>query len=776
MNAAALLLPGRRGGRRTPFWLQRLRAKDLLAAVSGYSDFALVAETYRDCLHDVLDLDTMLAVLKAIQQGEIRVIVTETVVPSPVSAALLHDFAAVGIYEDDLPRAERQMRALMVNRQVLADLLADEALADLLRPEAVDDVVARLRRADRSLGPRTPEELVLLLRDLGDLTDGEIAARVVGPYEAWLQDLAHDERIVPVMVHTDEGARRLWVALEDYGRYRDGLDAEPVRLSPQARRVAGPARPPGNAREALLRVFARTHGPFDLAAFCERYLVPRRDADALAKDLVAQGLLVTGRITPGASGDELCDRKVLERLHRRTLHLLREEVQPVGTEAHALFLQRWSGAHPETRREGAEGLETSRRQLAGWQAPAIVWRRDLLRVRYRGDSAPLLEEGARAGAWYWVLEGREDALADGRLMFVPRGDGDIWLPDQELDTDAAMDADARQVEAFLRAEGAAHAHELCDGIGLGAPRVVAAIKALVARGRVTCESVAALWWLLDAPGSGEGSGMSSSLARDLAAWRAQREPMTLRRRPTRWHRRVASARAATAALPEGRWRLVRGFGVMGRERSEEEKTEARVEAWLQRYGVVCREMLEREGLPGAWQRAAAYLHRLELRGQVRRGYFVRGFSGLQFALPEALDALRGAAGRATDEHLVVLNACDPAYTLDLVVGTTKAYDSWLPSRLARIPANYAVFCGGEPVLAYEHGGDRWYASAGREDRVAEAVVTLRRHLVAEGGLCSQPPLVRIALWNGIAPVGSTYEQLLATLGFQREALEMIWLG
>ncbi|MGI6380702.1 MAG: DEAD/DEAH box helicase [Anaerolineae bacterium] len=774
MNAArALMLPGLKGGRRTPFWLQRLRAKDLLAAVLGYPDFCLVTETFRDCLHDVLDLDAMMAVLEGVRQGKLRVVTAETVVPSPVSAALLHDFAAVGIYEDDLPRAEQQMRALAVNREVLADLLADETLVDLLRPEAVAEVEDQLQRRGADSSPRTPEELVLLFRELGDLTAAELEERVPGSWQGWLKELVADERVLALEWGSGDNLRQAWVALEDYWRYRDGLAVKPIALSQAAAAVAGPERPREQAREALLRAHARTHGPFDLSTFARRYALPSHEAEAVAEALLEQGTLVRGRIAPGVSREQLCDRKVLERLHRRTLQLLRREVQPVDGRAYALFLQRWTGAHPETRREGRGGLEATLRQLAAWRAPAPVWRGDLLRLRQREAPEALLEDLCREGEWYWALEGGAGSPSEARVAFVPRGQGGVWLAQEAGEEDAPdRSDDARELEAFLRAEGAAHAHELCDGLGWGSPRLVAALRSLAAAGRVTCESVEALWWLLEAPVSDQGDGIaaSSSLARDLASWREERDSAMARRRPTRRQRLRASRQAAAALLPSGRWRLKAGFGIMGPRRDPVECAAARVMAWLNRHGVLSREALEAEALTGAWQEAVTQLTQMELRGQVRRGYFVSGHSGLQYALPEALESLRATAERINDEHLVVLNACDPAFNLGL--GDQSL--GWSPPRLARIASNYAVFRGGVPTLAYEDGGERWYAPEVRDENTALAVMALRRHLIEPGGRCSQPRRVRVASWNDRPPVGSDAEGWLADLGFQREVLTMVW--
>ncbi len=177
-NAArSLLLPGLRGGKRTPFWLQRLRAKDLLQAVRGFDDFPIVAETYRDCLEDVMDLPHLEQVLDRIQEGEVQVLPVESLTPSPVAQSLLWDFVSIYMYEWDAPKAERQLQTLSVSRELLQDLLRDVDLGDLLRPEAVDDVRDRLQHTAPTAQARTAEELAVLIQEMGDLSSVEIAGR-----------------------------------------------------------------------------------------------------------------------------------------------------------------------------------------------------------------------------------------------------------------------------------------------------------------------------------------------------------------------------------------------------------------------------------------------------------------------------------------------------------------------------------------------------------------------------------------------------------------------
>ena len=300
MNAArALMLPSAKGTqKRTPFWLQRLRAKDLLSVAKGFEDFPIVAETYRDCLRDVLDLAHMEEMLQGIQRGEIDVIPVETIVPSPVAASLLYDFINQYMYEQDQPKAERQIQALMVGRDLLSQILDDSSgvsLPDLLRPEAVRGVDERLQRLADGSRARTPDELATVFLAVGDLSAGEAAARSDGDGAAWVEQLAAEGRLVPLDLAGDR-------------RYALAEQAETYRLAfgPDAADRDADEAQRDEARRAILRRVLSTHGPLSRDWLLARY--PWEDAwlDAALEALVENGEVVTGRITPatpeGAAG------------------------------------------------------------------------------------------------------------------------------------------------------------------------------------------------------------------------------------------------------------------------------------------------------------------------------------------------------------------------------------------------------------------------------------------------------------------------------------------
>jgi ATP-dependent helicase Lhr and Lhr-like helicase len=805
MNAArALLLPGARGGRRTPFWLQRLRAKDLLAAARQFEDFPIVAETYRDCLSDVLDLEHLLDVLAGIQEGAIRVVEAETLVPSPVAGSLLFDFINVQMYEGDLPKTERQMQVLALNRELLGQLLEEGALPDLLRPDAVSGVEAELQHLPDGYQARSMDELAVILHELGDLTSDEVAARCLGEGRAWLLRLAAEGRVFEMPIPVPGGHARRWIGAEDYRRYRDAFQLTDVPPMPLPEELLTPRLTPDAAREAQLRVYGRTHGPKTRAEIAVRYAFPEGWLDGALGRLVEEGYLASGYLRPGAREREWCDRRVLERIHRRTLSLLRREVQPVSIPRYAEFLAEWQGVGA-ARRAGRDGLVAVMQQLRGLSAPGAVWERDLLPARVRDYRPALLDELCADGDLVWVAEGSGEARR-ARVRFLFRGEGSLYLDPPHEEDEIALSDPARALLAFLRDEGASYAADVQAVLGLNGADLDAALVELVLTGLITNDRCDALRAILsgEATPRDEGRGITSSLDAELAAWRANRTPPAtapvggLRRPPLERMRRarrdVAHRMQQRPASPpsrwSGRWSLVHRVGVWGREVSDNERALHQARQLLHRYGVVTSECLANEGGPWDWPLVVQHLTAMEMRGEVRRGYFVRGLPGVQFALPEAVERLRQDDGEDAggDPPLVLLNACDPANLYGPAVAAARAEvegeatltglpEESNPTVFARLPSNYIVLQRGVPILLYEHGGDRWKALPGvAEGALRRAARLCLDALTREGGLCSQPRRAVVKTWNGQPPVGSSIQSLLEGLGFRREPPAMVWDG
>ena len=337
-NAArALLIPRRRPGQRTPLWQQRLKAQSLLQVARRYPQFPIVLETYRECLQDVFDLPALRGILRGLQTRELAVVDVETPSASPFASSLLFDYVATYMYEDDTPPEERRAQALSLDRDLLRELMGVEELRELLDLGAIEQVEASLRPP-----PRNADELHDLLRRAGPLVDGEYD-------RGFAETLLRERRAIRVKL----GDSDLLVTAEDAGLVRDAFGVVPpggipdVFLEP----VEAPLR-------AVLRRYAKSHGPFTTAEVADRFLLERARIDAELASLELADELVRGELRPGGSEREWCDPDVLRRIRRATLAVLRHEVEPAEQAAFGRFLPAWHGiGRRQTLREALVPLQ-----------------------------------------------------------------------------------------------------------------------------------------------------------------------------------------------------------------------------------------------------------------------------------------------------------------------------------------------------------------------------------------------------------------------------------
>jgi ATP-dependent Lhr-like helicase len=626
-NAArSLLIPRRRPGERTPLWQQRLKAQSLLQVARKYGSFPVVLETYRECLQDVFDLPALKALLQGVKTRELDVVEIETASASPYSAALLFDYIATYMYEDDTPPAERRAQALSLDRDLLRELLGQEELRDLLDADAVEEVERQLRGE-----PKSADQLHDQLRIRGHLFEGE--------YDATLaESLLRERRAIQVRL----AGKQALLAGEDAGRYRDALGAMPPSGLPDAFLEGGP----DSLRQLVLR-FAKGRGPFTTAQANERF---GRDVGELLAGLEREELLVRGELRPGGSEREWCDPDVLRRLRRASIAALRKEVEPVEPGALARFLPSWHGV------DRSASLREALVALQALPMPVGLWEGDVLPRRVRGYRPEDLDALCASGEVVWVGAGpdrvalyfREDAGALGRVPAAPAPEGRVH--------DALREALA----------SALYWDEVLEATQLEGSEALAALWELVWAGEVTNDA----WQPLRAQ-------------RRFDAARAER-------RTRRFSRRRASGSGATV----GRWsRTERLF-------AGEPDRRALAELLLERQGIVTRDGVRGEGIPGGYGAVYAELRALETLGLCRRGYFVEGLGGAQFALGGAVERLRELREPGEERAALVLAAADPAQPYGAALPSPKRAGA----RPARVAGAYVVTLGGEPVLYVERGG------------------------------------------------------------------------
>jgi ATP-dependent Lhr-like helicase len=535
---------------------------------------------------------------------------------------LLFSYVANYIYDGDAPLAERRAQALSVDQAQLRELLGDAELRELLDPEALDLVERQLQHLDPSYRIRSADGLHDLLIQIGDLTTEEIAARSAmtdTPLE--IERLERSRRIVALPI---AGERR-YVAVEDVARYRDALGA-PLPLGlPEA--LLEPVRDPTG--DLVLR-FARSHGPFNARMFADRYGLGIAVAESLLTRLAEAGRLIEGEFRPGGTDREWVDADVLRRLRSRSLARLRQQVEPVEIDALGRFLISWHGIG--SARRGADALLDAIEQLQGAPLTASVLEREILPSRV-GDYQPsMLDALMAAGEVVWIgVEPLGDR--DGRVaLYLTDHFARLARPPSTGDRKSEEPRDrAADVLEYLREHGASFFSAIHQGTGEGFPQeTVDALWDLVWRGLVTNDTLHPLRALIRPA--------------DTRSSRRTRGPSFRSRR-------------LIPPTAEGRWSAVNQAGA---NTSATEWTAAIAQQLLTRHGIVTRETTASEGIAGGFSGVYQVLKAMEDAGRVRRGYFVAGLGGAQFALPAALDQLRSMREPPEEPRAVIIAATDPA--------------------------------------------------------------------------------------------------------------------
>jgi ATP-dependent helicase Lhr and Lhr-like helicase len=650
----ALALPRSRGGRRVPPQIQRMEAEDLLAAafpdaaaclenIPGdreIPDHPLVRQTIDDCLHEVMDLDGLIAVLRRIHAGQIRCIARDLPEPSPLAHEILN--ARPYAFLDDAPLEERRAQAVYTRRA--------------FEPSSADDLGA----LDPAAIERVRDEAWPEIQNVDELhdalvTSGFLSQAEGAPWTGFMDELVTAGRAARVAIVGSHPT--IWVAAE--------------RL-PEVTLLSDPG-----AREPAVRELFRGRlgiiGPTTAMVLAATLGLPEIEAEVALVALEAEGVVLRGRFSPRA-GDtatalEWCDRRLLARIHRYTLNRLRAEIEPVSPADFMRFLFAWQRVDPEHRVAGLEGLAAVIGQLEGFELPAGAWESDVLTARIEEYDPALLDTLSLTGRVGWAAGQRGSGTA-GPIRSTPialfqREHAGDWVAGRPIVEGLVLSSNAARVREVLEHRGASFFHELVPLSGLLATQVEEALGELAGLGLVTSDSFAGL--------------------RALITPSSKRKPLGGGRRR---HRTVPFGIESA-----GRWSLM-SSGAAGQRVSGAGSVEFVGHALLRRYGVVFRRLLTRETGAPPWRELLLAYRRLEARGEIRGGRFVSGMSGEQFALPEAVAQLRAVRRLESPERLVGVGAADP---LNLTGIVTPG------ERVAAVARSRVLYRDGVPVLALEGG-------------------------------------------------------------------------
>lgn len=663
-------------GKKVPPQIQRMKAEDLLAAVfpdaiacqenltgeraaRQIPDHPLVKETLRDCLTEAMDLEGLTAVLQRIESGQIRCVAVDSPAPSPFSHEILN--ANPYAFLDDAPLEERRARAVEMRRTLPPELLGQVGALD---PAAIEEV-------EREAWPvvREADELHDAL-----LTLVWVPGAVMERWSSLLPRLVQDGRVVELPASSAAGNVRGWVAAENRERV--------ARLL-----AAGD----DDTLVDVVQGWMESIGPTTVPQLADRLHLPVEGVMTAMLKLESQGQVLRGQFrahagpgTPdsslsGISSSEWCHRRLLARIHRLTIGRLRKEIEPVSADEFMRFLFQWHHVAPGSRQHGEAGLTQVIAQLAGFEAAASAWEPQLLRLRLAKYEPELLDRLCLSGAVSWgrlsphprlAAAGESDKArrivptSVAPVSLFPREDGD-WLM-AAFTEDAAqagpdpygqLSAVAQDLRRALQERGASFFADLVRLTGHLPAEVETGLWELVAAGLVTADGFDNLRALMD----------------------------------PRRRRAEGRERARRPRHTAGRWSLLRNAAQHSAPATRRVSAEAVARQLLRRYGVVFRDLLVRESLVQSWRDLAVVYRKLELQGELRGGRFVSGFVGEQFALPEAVEALRAlrkSVNGSAAGHEIKVSASDPLNLVGIV----------LPGpRVPAVPSNFIVFRDGVAV-------------------------------------------------------------------------------
>jgi ATP-dependent Lhr-like helicase len=650
-----------RGGKKNPPAIQRMEADDLMAAVFPtlaacqenvapgpleIPDHVLVRQTLEDCLHEAMDIDGLRELIRGIESGRVSVVVRDTTEPSVLAHEILNGQPFT--FLDDAPLEERRSRQVPLRRglPVAASELAS------LDPAAIERVEEQVRP-----DPRDPDEL-------HDLLMTAVTLRPMPDWRAMFGTLVAARRAASV----HGPARELWCAVER----RPAIEVlfPDAAIVPDHPCPVAPATPVDEDEAAadLLRGHLECRGPSTPAGLAEvtglrETLIVR----ALAR-LEAEGFALRGRFTSRDGAEEFCARRLLARIHAYTRQRLRAEIEPVSARDFMRFLLRWQHVEPDTRREGRFGVLAVIEQLQGFELAAGAWENAVLATRVEGYRREWLDELCLSGQVTWGRLSVRDSAPEP----VPRRSGmapsratpitltirdDLpWLLRAARGEAAPAEPDpGRTLDILdaLRDHGALFRSDLAAVTGRLPAEVEEALWEGVARGLVTADGFRAVRSLLRRGG------------RNVPVRRGLRRGI-----------------GGTGAGSDGRWSLL---PTPATAPDRDELAEAVAEQLAARWGVIFRDLATRENLAVPWRDVLWALRRMEARGTIRGGRFVQGFSGEQFAHPDAVGLLRAVRKQRPTGQPVRISAADPL-NLTAVV---------LPGpRVPAIPANSVTYIDG----------------------------------------------------------------------------------
>lgn len=546
----------------------------------------------------------------------------------------------------------------------------------------------------------------------------------------------------------------------------------------------------------LLQRFLQTRGPVTIAEILQRYPLAHDEIESLLIELANSGTVYRGKLTAGAVEEQWCDRRNFEQLYRRAIQERRRAFAPQPVANFLRFLWRWHGIG---QLQSPAQLASLLQRLRGLFLPLTFLEREILRARfapanftkYFSSCHLQLASLCQQGDWLWRLY-QEDTGHARLAQFFTRGEGHLFYTREQLEQQSAtLSVSARAVHEFLKKNGASFFRDLVAGVNLPKAPLLEALAELAWRGLATNDSLQVFHELAehgvprpaepveesDSASHPGTENLQSFLETSIPEWR-QRDQNWRRRQYSRRREEYRRELKALPQLSEGRWALLESFAIFGKPTAPQNATgpalaQQQARLLLERYGILVKEWYRRETGLLPWYAIFQALKQMEWRGEVRRGYFVEGLSGVQFALPHALEMFTAPQPTPASSALVMLNVIDPAVPFGVGVNLALRDSTGNILNPVRQASNHLFFIDTQPIIYAENYGLRLRSLAGATDEsLASALACLRQFLQLPESLRPRKR-IEVETWNETSITNTPAAAWLQQHGFEREQEKLV---
>jgi ATP-dependent Lhr-like helicase len=674
-NAArSLLLPRSKSGKRIPLYIQRLRAADLLQAVKKYSDFPIMLETMRECLYDVFDYKSLKDTLQKLNESQVNIFHYRTPFPSSMTHGIMSKFVAVSMYEYDQSRKVDASENAAT--KLFDEMIVSNNIPKMISKEIINEAELRWRHLKWEYQARDKESLFRIIEKLAPITDEQIEKRARGAWKNWLDELAKENRIEYFTELKNGWAPKGW---------ETSLDAEQLIIHMM------------RYRGALTTSEIERALPMQMASISN-----------ILANLVKQNIFISGKMVQGSQEIHYTLKENFYELYRKSVARNRKKYQPLSRSEYLRFLFHWHAlaSAPVERQDFPDIYE-------GYHFPPLFIERSLLPARGVFTVENFYEQ-IRSGKIIAVISGERRPL----ITYIKRGNGAYFFKNEKLSPNTTDEEN--KVIDFLKQNGASFWEDIKTGNDFNHSELYDILASLIKKGQISSDSYEALLHFV----TSKPASVSSPNAFSNAA--SPKSPYPIRsvyKRPARSEMTVRMNQVNLVS--NGRYFLVNAFSVQGKLPSKETLAEYQARLLLKRYGILVKEWYRHEKGFMPWYDIFQALKKMEWRGEIRRGYFVENLSGLQFALPNALEKVpQTSSGNA------MLSVIDPALPFGKwTKWDFQNVDDATKISVNRLASNHIIFLNFIPVIYSENDARKLYiVDKIGEDQISEIVKTLKNGL------------------------------------------------